>query len=524
MASHYRSAYCLLWITFLFCVTPRTLLAQSNDTSLPAVHLKSGESQFFIDDYLIAHQNGLQRTLHQPKKDHLGNEPVIAIEDEFGETKSTLEANGTILYDSRLKKWVMFTLSFCSNWPGESADRVRLYRFTSNDALNWVKGDDGKPQRIAIDLHDPKSNTSATNVDLFSCMYDEQDRDNPYKGWLFFANWGPGREGTYFVQSPDGIHWQRGPQILLAGSRTIQQDGRTMNGTGDVSTFYHDKDANRFLGCLRWASVTDIENNNRLRARGFVFTDRLDRPIDLKQMTHLGLIPEGAERNGDLPTDEYYSSTAWRCGSLWLGGLRIWHSKDDYPYSASGCAFLKLVVSRDGLHWKKVPFKNDEGVPEVFIPNGKEGGNGAHNDGGYMTEFSNAPLRIGNELIYYYGSSSWGKNQPRPYRVSGGGIFRARLRHDGYVSVDRGSIVTRRLKFDAQNLFINGQGPIRVEVVTAADNVVKPVAVAMIEGDSLDHKVVFENGRTLRELSSNGVVQLRFTVNDGGELYSFVIQ
>jgi len=24
-----------------------------------------------------------------------------------------------------------------------------------------------------------------------------------------------------------------------------------------------------------------------------------------------------------------------------------------------------------------------------------------------MTEFSNAPLRIGDELIYYYGSSSW---------------------------------------------------------------------------------------------------------------------
>ena len=44
-----------------------------------------------------------------------------------------------------------------------------------------------------------------------------------------------------------------------------------------------------------------------------------------------------------------------------------------------------------------------------------------------MAEFSNPPLRIGDELIYYYGCSSWGKNQPRPYRVSGGGIFRRPL-------------------------------------------------------------------------------------------------
>ena len=110
-------------------------------------------------------------------------------------------------------------------------------------------------------------------------------------------------------------------QVLVAGSRTIEQDGRTMNGTGDVTTFYHDREENRFLGCLRWASATDVENTNRLRSRGFIFTDRLDRRSIWRRSRELSLIPEGAERNGDMPTDEYYSSTAWRYGSLWLGGL-----------------------------------------------------------------------------------------------------------------------------------------------------------------------------------------------------------
>jgi len=488
------------------------------------VTVKSGLVQLFVDDYLIAAQNGLKRTLHQPKKDHGGNEPVLAIGEEFGETRSTLEANGTILFDPRLKKWVMFCLAFASNWPGASADRVRLYRFTSSDGMHWVKGDDGTPQRIAIDLFDPKSKSSGTNIDLFSCTYDERDPHHPYKGWLFFANWGQGREGTYFVQSADGIHWTRGSQVLIAGSRTIEQDGRTMNGTGDVTTFYHDRQENRFLACLRWASATDVENTNRLRSRGFLFTDRLDRPIDLAQVKRLSLIPEGAMRNGDMPTDEYYSSTAWRYGSLWLGGLRIWHSRDDYPYSASGCAFLKLVVSRDGLYWKKVPFLNEVGNPEVFIPNGKEGGNDGRNDGGYTTEFSNLPLRIGDELIYYYGSSSWGKNHPRPYRVSGGGIFRARLRPDGFVSVDGGSLVTRKLKFDGNELVVNAIGPIEIDVVNSAEPTAKVLASATIRGDSLHHRVAFDGNRSLRDVAPDGVVQLRFIVGDGGALYSMTLE
>jgi hypothetical protein len=224
-----------------------------------------------------------------------------------------------------------------------------------------------------------------------------------------------------------------------------------------------------------------------------------------------------------MPTDEYYSSTAWRYGSLWLGGLRIWHSRDDYPYSAAGCAFMKLLVSRDGLHWKKVPFKNDEGHAEVFLANGAEGGSDARNDGGYMTEFSNAPLRIGDELVYHYGSSSWGKNHPRPYRVSGGGIFRARLRPDGFVSVDRGQLVTRRLKFEGRELAVNAVGPVTVEVVSAGENTFKSIAKADITGDSLAHKVAFDGSRSLRDAAPGGVAQLRFTIGKGGAFYSFTV-
>jgi hypothetical protein len=488
------------------------------DPSTPPAKLVSGEAQLFIDDFLFSQQKDLVRSLHQPTKDNDGNAPVVSIDDEFGETKSTLEANGTILYDAKLKRWVMYALAFASSWQGESADRVRLYRFTSPDAMNWIKGDDGKPQRIAIDLYDPESKTSATNIDLFSCTIDASDAKYPYKGWLHLANWPGNREGTYYMRSADGIAWERGRQIMVCGSRYLEQDGRRMNGSGDVTTFYHDKQTNRFLANVRFASVANVENENRLRSRAYFFVDSLDQPIDLQRVEHLALIPPAAQRNGDEPFDEYYSTTAWRYESMWLGGLRVWHSAGDYPYSASGAAYMKLVSSRDGLNWQKVPFKNEVGQPEIFIPNGKEGDNDAKSDGGYMTEFSNAPLRLGDELIYYYGASSWGKNHPRPYRVSGGGIFRARLRPDGFVSIDAGSLVTRPLQFEGRDLTVNGVGPIEVEALKLTG---ESIGKTTLQGDSLRHAVSFD-GKSLRDLCPDGTARLRFTVN-GGKLYSFTV-
>jgi hypothetical protein len=293
-----------------------------------------------------------------------------------------------------------------------------------------------------------------------------------------------------------------------------------MNGSGDVTTFYHDKQANRFLANIRYAGVANVENENRLRSRGYLFVDRLDEVIDLKRILRLALIPTAAQRNGDEPFDEYYSTTAWRYGSMWLGGLRVWHSAGDYPYSANGAAYMKLLSSRDGLTWQKVPFKNEDGFAEVWVPNGKEGGNDARNDGGYMTEFTNAPIRIGDELIYYYGSSSWGKNHPRPYRVSGGGIFRARIRPDGFVSVDGGTLLTRPLGFDGNELFVNGVGPIEIEALRVTG---ESLGKASVSGDSLRHKVRFD-GKSLRELAADGSARLRFSVSNSGRLYSFTIE
>jgi hypothetical protein len=475
-----------------------------------------GQRQLFVDDHLIAVRTDLHRTLHQPLKDNGGNVPIIALDSEFGGKPATLEANGSIVHDVRLKKWVMFAVAFCQTAPG--ADRTRIYRFTSDDALRWIKGDNGTPDHIRMDMLDPASSTSATNTDLFSCCYDETDAENPYKGWCWFANWGD-REGIYYVYSHDGRKWKRGPLVMRNKQWQLQQAGRTLIGPGDVTIFCHDAPSKRFLASVKFYSPGVVGSNNQLRSRAYAFVDSLSAPLDPKKIDHVELLPPAKETGGDHPHDEYYASTAWRYESLWLGGLKVWHGGGDYPYSAAGCAFLKLAVSHDGLHWRKVPFANDMDQAEVFLPNGKEGGNGGQNDGGYMTEFSQGPLRIGEELIYYYGASSWGKNHSSPPRVTGGGIFRARLRVDGFVSVDKGSLTTRPLKFEGNKLYLNFFGPMQIE---ALDKSGKVAAITIENGNSIHREVTFD-GQSLRQVAPNSLVTLRFTILNEGSLYSFAI-
>lgn len=474
-----------------------------------------GRAELFVDDFLIDTQEGLVRTLHQPRKDSGGREPIIV-----SKPTTTLLALGSIVFDPQLGKYVGFLREHLS---GES------YRITSKDGLAWDETQHEKLRLVSFPRDvEPEPGTRGTpGLDLFSCYYNARDREFPYQGWLYYANVGPEREGIYFVRSRDGLKWERGRQVLSAyaglgdtSSRTIHQDGKTVYGPGDVTLFSHDAEKDRFLGIFKFFTTQDVGDGNNLRSRAYLFLDALDQPVDVSRIERIALLPPAADRNGDAKYDEYYASSAWRYGSLWLGGLKVYHRKGDYPYSAAGCAFLKLVSSRDGLNWQKVPFVNDDGVREVFIANGPEGGNDRHNDGGYMTEFSTGPLHIGDELIYYYGASSYGKNHPTGTRITGGGIFRARMRVDGFVSVDAGTFTTRPLRFEEGDLYVNSAGPVTVERVSDDGRVLQS---ARVEGDSIRQRVRFE-GKPLGEIAPSGEICLRFTVGSGGSLYSFCIE
>ena len=136
-----------------------------------------------------------------------------------------------------------------------------------------------------------------------------------------------------------------------------------------------------------------------------------------------------------------------------------------------------------------------------------------------MTEFTQGPLRIGNELIYYYGCSSYGKNHPENIRISGGGIFRARLRIDGFVSVESGDLTTKLLSFKGKNLTLNAIGPVTVEVLNTSGEI---LGIQTVNGDSWEHPVLID-GKILSDIVVEKKMRLRFIIGKGGKLYSFTV-
>ena len=159
------------------------------EVAAPPIEVKSGVAQLFVDDFLISAQAGLKRTLHQPTKDNDGNVPVLAFDKEYGDYRSTLEANGTVIFDTRLKKYVMFGIGFSSHFPGPPSERQlscdktgtvflptrmpRTFEFDYDPAENkgvgrvTVKLDGEKP--ILLDLKPGQRKAGAT-FDRFGLM------------------------------------------------------------------------------------------------------------------------------------------------------------------------------------------------------------------------------------------------------------------------------------------------------------------------------------------------------------------
>ena len=447
----------------------------------PAIKIQPGVAQLFIDDVMIAQQSGLRRTLHQPAKDNDGNTPLIA-----ARAGTTLLAYGSIVRDTRLNRYVMFVQELPSR---------QMYRLTSADGLDWQPNTHDQLERVSLDLSFPPLPPDARGqpgIDLFSCYYDTTDAERPYKGWVWAANVGNEWEGIWYVDSADGLRWHKGRQIFsgFAGEgdpscRVITQDGRTLYGPGDVTLFAHDPVENRFLGLFKFYSPRDLAPDYGSRARAYAFLDGMDRPFDIQKLNRIQLMPAMAARNGDAPADEYYASTAWRYESLWLGGLKIFHGRDRLSLVRR-----RLRLSQAG----RQPGRARLAQGAVHQQHRRRGSLHSQRRRGRQRRAPTTAATSASSARGPCGSATnsstttppppTARMPPRDHRLTGGGIFRARLRRDGFVSVDSGTLTTPLLEFKGRELMLNAVGPVKVQVL---DESGKTRASAAVKGDSVRH-------------------------------------
>ena len=85
--------------------------------------------------------------------------------------------------------------------------------------------------------------------------------------------------------------------------------------------------------------------------------------------------------------------------------------------------------------------------------------------------------------------------------------------------MDWGTLTTRALALEGDQLFVNSVGQLTVEVLDAAGNV---LGGADVSGDSFRHAVAFVRN-SLRKLAGSSPIRLRFSVPPESQLYSFTV-
>ncbi|QGQ94337.1 hypothetical protein EHS13_05155 [Paenibacillus psychroresistens] len=409
------------------------------------------KSQLFVDDYMIAEKKNVEKQFHQPVTFET---PVLLPEHPWEGV--TCLAHGTVIKEAsgRLR---MYYTGFLLEAPIDMKRTQVAYNTVcmacSEDGIHWEKPELG--------LH-PYGDRNDTNLFLpfqpegiiyeqFSILYDEKEKD-PGRRWKMgmfelgkgIFNYDPENptdvrmsagpyEGTgfYAYYSSDGLHWNKAPEPIMTSGWSLNPENWPLPGVSENESIMYDSVRNKFIAFVRiWDCRPGMPN--MIRARAICESD------DFIHWTTPRVLFLPLE--DDEPGLQFYSSTGFNYESMYLGLLRCWRS------GTTKQLYFQLVSSRDGQHWERAAHR------QPFIDNAPLGTIG----GGYHSDFSNPPIRMGGELWFYYGSSQFGKN----VRPNIGGICLAKLRLDGFASIEggyaTGSLITRPLDFCGKQLTING--------------------------------------------------------------------
>jgi hypothetical protein len=362
-------------------------------------------------------------------------------------------------------------------------------------------------------------------------VLDPRDKDpqRRYKGWFrlrqtFFPIPDSPAQGLFLYTSPDGLKWTQ-----ASDRANIPRDyGKDFPGYGTPLEFYPDPVPSVAKSKHRHFRIANVFPRYDSRLGKYV------ADIKFKLKGHGGKGCVGMIESDDMihwspprmtmypdildgPDSQYYSVATFPYESMWLGLLRVRHTKRA-GYKQTD---IQLVSSRDGRTWSHA------GNRQLVIPLGKPGS--------WEADYTGAgpPIVVGEEIRFYYtGSRYTGKG-----RYDQRAIGLATLRRDGFISLGAadkpGTLLTRPLAFDGKKLFINAEvskGGYVKAVVCDLD--AKPLDrygmgdCVPVAADSLRGRIIWRQTNELPAASGSRQeehVRLRFEVKNA-KLYSFWIE
>ncbi len=433
--------------------------------------------QLFIDDDLIAMNNGLERVVNQPAKHHLN--PVLTYEKPW--EGNCVLTWGSVLYDETeqcFKVWYMVYKKFTPN-----NDPMLICYATSLDGLHWNKPDLG-----LVDYMGSKANNIVLwlkegYIDAPTVLkVPSPTPDCVYRMYYHHGN----SHGIRTATSPDGIQWTLGDKVVVA--------------SGDRSTVRYDP----------------VTKKYRLLTR---IPGRGERTIGLWESTdgeHFEAKGELlAADDGDPEDTQLYGMIEFKCGDLYLGFLEPF-------FIPTRKLNTQLAYSRDGLAWRRTCGR------QTFLDYGAAGAW----DQAWVTPSHNPPIRVGDKLYVFYQGRQTLHWAQEPYGHIGG-VGLAIMRPDGFVSLDsqweEGAVTTAPLLLEGKALHVNAFARPGYVCAALSDMAGNPLpgftreeCVPLEMVDALDHTLTWTGGKDLAALK--GIpVQLSFYVQ-GAKLYSFWVE
>ncbi|MGA2116331.1 MAG: glycosyl hydrolase family 32 [Bryobacteraceae bacterium] len=477
------------------------------------ISIDSGR-QLFVDDYLIA-ETTLHRRFHKPEIDPASPvlKPETPLELNRGVMPAAAPFSDGVWYDPRDR---LYKLWYVAGYD----DGFALA--TSEDGIHWQRpGLDVVPGTNCVLAPIPGYERNGSTVWLDHEATDPSER---FKMFAYFrrgtGSW-PRRdpvplpadpEQSFLFTSPDGIHWARRVRTGPCGDNSGMfynpfrkmwtHSIRTSDSRHGRTRSYYEHP--HFLTGAQWASP-DV--------KFWAAADALDLPDSA-----LWYRPELYKVDCVA-----YESRMLGLFAIYFGPPNQIAYSQGYPKTND----LFLAFSRDGLAW-------DRPDRTAFLRCSRQKGTWNR---GYLHSAGGLCLIVGDEIHFYFTAFS-GLSPAQgggPYAGASTGL--ARLRRDGFASMDApgipmppttappGILTTRPITFSGRYLFVNANvkpGELRVEVLDDDGRTIEPFTLANsvpLTADATKQAVLWKGAADLRPLAGKPIC-FRFQVT-AGELYAF---
>ena len=473
-------------------LTPLLLtLALSSATAAEPLEIGTAK-QLFLDDYIVASAEGVFPVLNQPVK--YKNNPVLELKpDQPVEGQELIIAQGSVIYDEKEKLFKMWYEGATYHWR----NNVIAYAY-SQDGVHWTL-----PNLGLVEYNGSKHNNIVVHTgkgEMAPGAFKDPDEKDPAKRYkmLYFSQGNSSPIAAGF--SPDGVHW------------TSVTDGNLIPSGDSLHPVLWDPKLRKYVAHSRFNADTP----NGLERQ--VLQSESD---DFLNWTRYGIIMKADEH--DPPHHRQFYDMSWMIyEDVYVGFMSVYHvtpAETAIPAEAwEDHVDVQLVFSRDNRNWVRA------GNRQTFIPNSQRPGEYDHG----IIYTMHHPVVVDDEIWIYYAAYSGLHWATRRNEIQGGTVALAKLRLDGFVSMDTGTsgtLTTKPLMMSGDQLVINADaefGSIRVEILDADGS---PIAgftaddAVPADKDAIRQTVGWKRGTDVSQLNGQPI-SLRFHL-DRCRLFAF---